>query len=224
MAEKWVESVLAGEMEFDSVFKDTPKCLVARFDHPELGPCVLKVPRARSGRRWERFLTLFRAGEAIRQFKNMEMLLELGLQGPTPVLAAEKRQNGVVVDSFYVYSFVEGREGEVKDRPAIINALLPLYEKRYCRADPKVGNHILNGNSVYLIDFRIKRPILFGSLRCAMEFCQLAGSQQLAMDIGRRAGYQPLTVRLAWWTQRASQRLRKAKQALLQKFRHERRA
>lgn len=159
---------------------------------------MLKIPRARSERWWERFLTLFRSGEAVRQFFYMEKLNQLGLNGPRPLLAAEKRSKGVVVDSFYIYSAVNGRDGKPKDLPIIVQTLVPLYKQGYCRADPKVGNHIISGEDVYLIDFRIKRPLIFGKIRRAMEFSKLAGTIQLAQDIGRQTGCSYTVVNIAW--------------------------
>lgn len=209
-----VARVLDDRIDFSPVYKDTDKCLVGRFQYPDLGELVLKIPRARSRRRWERFLTLFRSGEGIRQFENMQKLLELGLKGPRPVLAAEKRRKGVVVDSFYAYGFVAGREGSRNDLDAIVKALLPLYEQGYCRADPQVANHIIEGDEVYLIDFRVSRPLLFGKLRCAMELCQLVMDKPFAVQLGHKIGLGPTLVGLAWNTQRLSQRLRKIRQGL----------
>lgn len=209
-----VDRVLGDEIEFDPVYKNTSKCLVGRFRYPDVGQLVLKVPRARSHRRWERFLTLFRSGEGLRQFNNMQKLLDLGLKGPQPILAAEKRRKGIVIDSFYTYGFVEGREGSRNDLDLIVEALLPLYEKGYCRADPQVANHIIHGNDVYLIDFRITRPLLFGRLRCAMELCQLVMDKPLGIQLGRRIGVGSTLVITAWKAQRLSQRVRKIRQRL----------
>lgn len=213
-AERLVEQVLNRQLNFDPVLKDRAKCLVARFFHPDRGWLVLKVPRARTNRKWERFLTLFRAGEGIRQIRNMQQLERLKLKGPRPVLAAEKRRAGVVVDAFYIYSFIDGREGVSADLPTIVDTLLPLYRQGYCRTDPRVANHIINDDGVHLIDFRIKRPFVLGGLRCAMELCQLAGDRGYAVKIGHDAGYSAILMHSAWWIKRVTQWFRKAKQRL----------
>ncbi|WP_372972806.1 hypothetical protein [Marinobacter sp.] len=213
-AERLLEQVLNHQLDFDQVLKDRAKCLVARFSHPDKGWLVLKVPRARTNRKWERFLTLFRPGEGFRQICNMQELERLKLKGPRPVLAAEKRRAGVVVDSFYIYSFIDGREGVSADLPAIVETLLPLYRQGYCRTDPRVANHIINDDGVHLIDFRIRRPFLLGRLRCAMELCQLAGDRLYAVRIGNDAGYSTALMRSAWRVKRVAQWFRKAKQRL----------
>lgn len=214
VAEDIVSNVLNNDLELTAVLKDKPKCLVARFEQTGVGELVLKVPRDRNGRRWERFLTLFRPGESVRQYQNMEALESLGLKGPVPVLAAEKRQNGVVTDSFYIYNFIEGREGVWSDLALIVNTLTPLYNQGYCRSDPRVANHIINDNGVYLIDFRVKRPVLFNRLRCAMEFSRLVNEYHAALKIGEQVGTPRLLTELAWRLQRLGLNTRKTKHRL----------
>lgn len=214
LAEKIVGKVLNNELDFTAVLKDKSKCLVALFDQADVGKLVLKVPRDRNGRLWERILTLFRQGESVRQYQNMEALESLGLKGPAPVLAAEKRQNGLVIDSFYIYTFIEGREGRWTDLGLIVDTLIPLYRMGFCRTDPRVANHIINGNEVFLIDFRVKRPVPFNGLRCAMEYSRLVNDYEAALKIGDYIGTPRWVAKLAWHLQRLNLNIRKAKHAL----------
>jgi heptose II phosphotransferase len=213
-ARQLVSKIVSNKIEFKTVFKDRPKCLVASFESGEAGHLVLKIPKARSRRPWERFLTLFRYGEGVRQFWNMQELDALGVLGPRPMLAAEKRRFGVVTDTFYVYSLVKGRQASPRDLPIIIKALAPIYQQGYCRSDPRVANHIVDGECIYLIDFRITKPWFFGRLRCAMEVCQLAGEFSRALEVGQYYGYGRSTLIVAWRFWRTAQWLRKKKQAL----------
>ena len=217
-ARKLVRKIVSNSLEFKTIFKDRPKCLVASFEAGEAEELVLKVPKARSSRPWERFLTLFRDGEGIRQFRNMQALVELGILGPRPILAAEKRRYGVVLDSFYVYGLIEGRQASHSDLPKIIEVLAPLYRQGFRRSDPRVANHIVDGEKVYLIDFRITKPRFFGHLRCAVEVCQLAGNLSRALEVGHYYGYSRSTLIVAWRFWRASQWLRKRKQAMKRKL------
>lgn len=210
-AEDIVVKVLAENLELKRVLKDKPKCLVAQFQYPGAGDMVLKIPHDRNGRLWERFLTLFRPGESVRQYQNMEKLKELGLNGPLPILAAERRRGGVVTDSFYVYSFVQGREGVWEDLPVIVDTLIPLYQQGFRRNDPRVANHIINEQGVYLIDFRVDSPRPFNRLRCAMEYCRLVGDRRKALEVGSRVGTPRVLTWMAWYLQRLQLKIRQTK-------------
>lgn len=214
IAEDIVTRVLSENLELKRILKDRPKCLVAQFGHADLGDLVLKIPHDRNHRRWERFLTLFRPGESVRQYQNMEKLETLGLNGPLSILAAERRQAGVVTDSFYIYSFIEGREGVWADLPLIVDTLVPLYQKGYRRNDPRVANHIINDRGVYLIDFRVTHPVPFNRLRCAMEYCRLVSDRDAALEVGGRVGTPRSVTQLAWHMQRLGLNARKAKHRL----------
>lgn len=131
---------------------------------------LLKVPRARNGRRWERFLTLFRNSDAFRSFRHLERMSELGLNAPAPVLAAEFRQRGVVTDSFVCYDFVEGRQPESADAPAVLDALRALHCKGYLRNDAQLANFLIRDDGeVVFIDFRLRRPRFLPELQNARE-------------------------------------------------------
>jgi heptose II phosphotransferase len=126
------------------VFRDNWRTLSAnvRVNDRSL---LLKIPRARNGRRWERILTMFRGSDALRSFRHLEMMSELGLSAPEPVLAAEFRSHGMVTDSFVCYDFVEGRRPDIEDAPAILDALRTLHGKGYLRNDAQLANFLIRG-------------------------------------------------------------------------------
>ncbi|MCK7544777.1 hypothetical protein MLC59_11415 [Marinobacter bryozoorum] len=151
------------------VFRDNWRTLSAnvRVNDRSL---LLKIPRARNGRRWERILTMFRGSDALRSFRHLEMMSELGLSAPEPVLAAEFRSHGMVTDSFVCYDFVEGRRPDIEDAPAILDALRTLHGKGYLRNDAQLANFLIRGDGeVVFIDFRLKRPRLLPALQKARE-------------------------------------------------------
>jgi len=154
-------------------FRDNEKCLVTTFTTGHMpGIFVLKVPKARFSRYWERFLTLFREGEPLRQFSNMLKLRELGFRGPAPVLAAEKRYYGYVCDGFIAYEYIDGRQATPDDAHIIAPELIKLLKLGYIRKDPHPRNFIIKNDEIYFIDFNIKKPIFFNKIRCMMEFCK----------------------------------------------------
>ena len=70
---------------------------------------VLKCPREKNTRQWIRFTTLYRKGEAFKAIYNMDKLKNLGIKSNRPLMAMEKRRWGMVVDSWFVYTYEEGR-------------------------------------------------------------------------------------------------------------------
>ncbi|GAB5479625.1 MAG: hypothetical protein Marn2KO_30920 [Marinobacter nauticus] len=158
-----------GEMTFTRVFRDNRRTLSARIETDTHGALMLKVPRARNGRRWERMLTFFRGSDAVRSFHQLEKMKAMGFAAPDPVLACEKRQSGVVVDAFLCYRFVDGRPAEAGDAGLVLDALRRLHRAGYLRTDAQRANFLMDGDQVVFIDFRLKRPRFFASLQKARE-------------------------------------------------------
>lgn len=163
-----VDAVLDGGLVRENVFRDNWRTLSAkvRFLDESL---LLKVPRARNGRRWERFLTRFRDSDALRTFRNIELLSGMGFGAPDPVLACEHRHGGVVVDSFVCYRFVEGRPAGPQDAEKILTTLRALHKLGYLRSDAQLANFLIVDEVVTFIDFRLKKPKFFARLQKARE-------------------------------------------------------
>lgn len=205
------KSIAAGEANYSRVFKDTSKAFVGVLAEVGESDAVVKIPRSRSKRRWERFLTYFRHGESIRQFNRQLNLIELGVKGPTPLMAVEWRANGVVVDGFYLYEFIYGRGGSKTDRNLIARELLKLYSLGYTRKDPKPENFVVSGENVYLIDFTLDKPLFFSKIRRAMELSQFSGSFGRYKYRARSLGFSDIVICYGWALQGLSQRLRRVR-------------
>lgn len=163
-----VDAISNDQLLRESVFRDNWRTLSAkvRFGDDAL---LLKVPRARNNRRWERFLTLFRESDALRTFRHIEQLSDLGFGAPQPVLACERRWRGVVVDSFVCYRFVEGRPAEPRDAEQILVELQALHRQGYLRSDAQLANFLMVDRTVTFIDFRLKQPRFLPKLQKARE-------------------------------------------------------
>lgn len=163
-----VDDVLAGALLREKVFRDNWRTLSAkvRFQDDSL---LLKVPRARNGRRWERFLTRFRESDALRTFRHIEQLSAMGFGTPEPVLACECRHHGVVVDSFVCYRFVDGRPAGPQDADKILQSLRTLHRRGLLRSDAQLANFLMVRDEVTFIDFRLKRPRWLPQLQKARE-------------------------------------------------------
>ena len=130
---------------------------------------VLKIPRDRNNRRWQRLLSVFRASDAVRHYHSMARLQELGLSGPEPVIAVEKRRWGMVIDSRLLYRFREGRKATREDGPLILPHLLALHDAGFLRNDPHAKNYLIDDGEVVFIDFRLTKPLLLRRFRLRRE-------------------------------------------------------
>lgn len=151
-------AVISDTIQRDKVFRDNRRTLSARvvFDGNRL---ILKVSRARNRRRWERFLTRFRGSDAVRTFHHLRLAGQLDFHAPDPVLAGEKMCGGVVVDSFLIYQYSEGRPASEEDSLAVLNSLRALHSKGYVRNDAQLANFLIGEDGeVVFIDFRLRRP------------------------------------------------------------------
>lgn len=218
IAKRICHEVSGGGIKYQRIFKDTEKALVGVVHIVGATKAVIKCPRSRSRRKWERFLTLFRDGESLRQFQQHLELIALGVNGPKPLLAVEWRKRGVVVNGFYLYEYIDGRRGSEDDRSLIAKELLKLYRKGIRRKDPKPENFIVSGEDVYLIDFSISKPVLFPRIRLAMELSQFAVKRSDYQRYARELDFSQVIIGLGWRLQFLSQRVRRIRRGIVKRL------
>ncbi|MFL1466412.1 hypothetical protein ACQUWM_18280 [Marinobacter sp. DUT-3] len=208
-----VDGVFEGELPREKVFRDNWRTLSARVRFLDES-LLLKVPRARNGRRWERFLTRFRESDALRTFRHIEQLSGMGFGAPDPVLACEYRHKGVVVDSFVCYRFVEGRPAGPQDASKILATLRALHERGYLRSDAQLANFLIVEESVTFIDFRLKKPRFLPRLQKAREIDRFLRSCPEARGFLSREEISSFWLRLASGLEAASFSLRSLKRRI----------
>jgi heptose II phosphotransferase len=118
---------------------DTPTDLLKQSP----GPWVLKRPLWRDGRLWNRLVSWLGPGEMSRAFAGGLLLLSTGLQTPRPLLVMERRRAGLLVESWLVYEFVEGRPLTEEDWPALVSALRLLHASGLRHGDPHLANWLI---------------------------------------------------------------------------------
>lgn len=193
-----VDRILDNKIEAQHVFKDHQRTLSARIQLNDQS-IMLKIPRARNRRNWERFLTLFRSGEGVRIHRNLTLLQELGLNAPYPLLAGEKRKFGFVVDSFACYAFEEGQPAGANDAEKVLLALLHLHQLGYIRTDPQSANFLLSDRGVVFIDFRLKKPMMFPALNKNLELAKFLRVYPEARNFLPTNKARSLSFRFAEW-------------------------
>lgn len=171
-AMKLFDSLMEKHYTITDNFKDNRKCLVQKIKIDGFDEMVFKIPRSRSKRKWERMVTLVRDSEAFRNHKSMLTLQTLGLRGANPILAAQRRIRGIVLESFFTYSFVEGEAPKEEETPKVLEVMNLLHAQGYTRSDPKLQNFIMHKGEVYFIDFRLKKPRFFSKMERTLNLCK----------------------------------------------------
>ena len=115
---------------------------------------VLKVPLEKNNRKWIRLLTLIRKGEAFKNLLGMHQLLSKGIKTTKPYLAAEKRVNGFVVDSWLTYEYVKGHNclDMPEHYPKAVTTLKKMHNENLLHGDPQIRNFIASEDDLYVID------------------------------------------------------------------------
>lgn len=191
-----VHTLLSGNLPLSAILKDHRKSFIGTIRLGER-TCILKIPLGRNTRLWERFLTLFRASDAYRCFFSMIKLRVMGLDCPTPVLAAQRRRLGMVVDSFFIYEYQNGEPAGSSDLQLIRTEMAKLHDAGYIRSDPKPVNFIKDGEHIYFIDFRLKKPLLFRTLRIMMNSYLPSGHGTDHEFVVPKPGQHPALTRIA---------------------------
>lgn len=176
---------------------------LARVHTAALSDLVIKQPRSRNKRIWERLMTLFRPGEAIRVQASHLKLKELGFACPDPILAAEFRSFGCVTDSFFLYRYQNGRPATKEDAPVVSHELQRLHSRGYTRGDPKVQNFLIDGGKVYFIDFKLAKPRWFLRHSTRMEYAHFLHTMPEGIEHLPQKERESPGFRLAVWLRRA---------------------
>ena len=141
------------------ILKEDKRSLVKSGDFLGL-KVVAKQPVDKNRRKWARFLSLIRDSEALKTMKSLSRFQEHEIPAVQPIIVLEKREGGVLKDSWLIYEYREGKPCSVKDLPEIIKLLRALHEAGFRHADPTLGNFMLDeNNQMFLIDCKGKPRI-----------------------------------------------------------------
>jgi len=162
------------DLRFFNEIKNNRRSLVYRVEFKGI-TAILKNPREKNRKKWIRFTTLYRQGEAFRALSNLASLATSGIASNKPLLAAEKRRFGMVVDSWILCTYENGRACRQTDYPAVVRTLKEIHAKNRLHGDPQIDNFLIQGNTVITIDSNPKTPVL-ASIARYREFFHLARS------------------------------------------------
>ena len=149
---------------------------------------IYKRPIEKNSRKWQRFLSIFRGSESKREFKNIEKIREVGLNGAVPYLAVEKKKGLVVYDSYLIYGYIDGRESSFKDIHLIMAELRKIHSLGYLHGDSHMNNFLIKGEKVYLIDTKLLWN-KYGGFGRVFEFMYLEESCPQEIDYDKESIY-----------------------------------
>ncbi len=147
--------------------KDDKRSYVAIFERYDKS-YVLKVPRDKNRRQWIRFTTLYRRSEVKKMFDNLIKIKFMKINTNTPVVCGEKRVNGMVIDSYLIYSYIDGRPIRKAEYPHLIGEIKRLHNQGYLHGDFHSKNFITQDGKIFFLDTTFRKNLL-GSLGCAYE-------------------------------------------------------
>lgn len=211
IARQLMDDCLNQKLEIVDELKNNPHNFVARVNTSSLADVVLKEPRKRNKRRWERAMTRFREGEALRVFDSHLKLDELSFHCPEAVLAAELREHGVVTKSFLLYRYQEGAPATADDAEGVAHELQRLHSLGYTRGDPKAQNFLVHQGKVYFIDFKLSRPTFFRRHSTRMEFAHFLHTMPEGIHYLPEAERNAMGFRFAVWLRRTISDLKRKK-------------
>lgn len=136
---------------------------------------VYKIPLEKNKRIWQRILSIFRGGESKREFENYKKVLKAGFNGPTPLIYGERKRYGMVVDSFLISTYVQGKKSTVEDLDKILETLKKIHAQGFLHGDSQLANFTLSEGKVYLIDTKMNKNI-YGAIGEAYEYIYLEES------------------------------------------------
>ena len=82
----FLKIILEKEYEIIKVLKDDKRSLVEIIEINQ-GKFILKIPKEKNNRKWQRFINIFRGSDSFRNYKTMDKLEKMGIARARGVLA-----------------------------------------------------------------------------------------------------------------------------------------
>ena len=180
---KLYEKIESKEYKIIKILKNDQRSYVALINI-EGENLIYKQPIEKNSRKWQRFLSIFRGSESRREFQNIEKIREIGLNGADPRLAVEKKGGLVVIDSYFIYSYIDGRESNFEDIEIISQELKKIHDLGFLHGDSHLNNFLIKDNKVYLIDTKLEKN-KYGNFGKSFEFMYLEESCPEEIDFDK---------------------------------------
>lgn len=161
-------------LKLEKIFKDDQRSKVGLF-YFEGEKLVLKIPKEKNNRKWQRFLSIFRGSESYREYKQAKKIDKAGFKTYKPIVAFEKKENRMVIDSFFICEYLEGETGSLKYLERIKEELDKIHNCGYLHGDSQLVNFIIDNKHTYIIDSKFRKNI-YGKFGASYEYIYLEES------------------------------------------------
>lgn len=170
----FAQKILNKDYKIIKVLKDDKRSYVVLINIMD-NRLVLKIPREKNTRKWQRFINGFRGSDSLRSYKMMNNLKKIGIKSTEAVLAMEKRKNGLIIDSYLLMKYLNGKEIQNKYYLDVIKTLNSIHDKGYLHGDSQIQNFMSVEDEIYSIDLRLQKNI-YGQIGRDYEFIYLRES------------------------------------------------
>lgn len=151
------------KLNITNIYKESQRNYVAKikFNNKYY---VLKSPRNEFRIPQRRFFTRFKDGEVLTTLKNITNLKKRGLDiFANPLLAMTKRKNGVIIESYIILEYIDGKDAGEKKNEAI-ELVKKMHTFKVYHGDFNPGNFVFDGDKLKVIDTQAKK-YWFGEYR-----------------------------------------------------------
>lgn len=134
---------------------------------------IVKRPKEKNRRKWIRFISLFRKSETISVLETMEILNKNNIKTNEAIASLEKRKFGMVVDSYILYTYLEGEKLRAEDVFDLIGMLKKIHLLGYLHGDAQFTNFLKENGIFFTIDSNLKNKKL-GKISENIEYLRVA--------------------------------------------------
>lgn len=182
---EWIEAAESPQAHTIEVLKSDHRTDARLVRAPDGGDSVVLKRDLRKNRDpWIRFCTLFRDSEAAGHLKGLLALSMHGVPAPVPLLAGERRSLGMVVDGWVMYRFRPGTTVPREREGDMVRLLAQLHEAGLYHRDVHVDNFRLDGDTVFLLDFKLRRN-RFGAFARYYDLICLERRRESGIDVSQ---------------------------------------
>ncbi len=153
-AKAMVDTVLDKTYQLRNTLKDSTRSMVHLIDFDDQ-TLIMKEPVEKNKGRWHQLMTLIRKSDALQSCISMATLQEMGIATNKPLVVVEKRSGGMVVDSWYLCTFVDGDSCTEEHYQEVVGVLQKIHQAGYIHGDPHFKNFLTGTEGIQVIDTKL---------------------------------------------------------------------
>lgn len=153
---KLAKKVIDGRFEEIQIVKNTKRNFVSiiKINNKRY---IYKEPRNEYRIPQRQIMTLFKKGEALTTLININELINEGFEEfAKPLVVVNKRKNGVIIFSFFLMEYVEGKVDRTY-LDEIIEMIKKIHNRGVYHGDFNPGNFLIDNGKIKIIDTQGKK-------------------------------------------------------------------